>query len=180
MTETALIQGLRDQAPAAQKRLYDHYGPRFFALCRRYLRRREDAEEALVSGLYKIITSIDRYEGKGSFEGWMRRVVVNEALMLLRKAQPLDFPGEVAEHQLGVDQFSIDAELSARDILELLDQLPTGYRTVFNLYVLEGFKHQEIADLLGISVNTSKSQLLLAKEKLKTLLIKKGYGPTLY
>jgi RNA polymerase sigma factor (sigma-70 family) len=90
----------------------------------------------------------------------------------LRKRQPLVFPGDDLQLSEREDGFSIEASLSARDILNLLDQLPNGYRTVFNLYVLEGFKHQEIADTLGISINTSKSQLILAKEKLQQLVIK--------
>lgn len=176
MNETTLLQRLKEQDPAAQKWLYDRYSPMLFAVCRRYLRSREDAEEALVSGFFKVFSQIESYSGMGSFEGWMRRIVVNEALMMLRRNQPLIFPGD--DSKLNYDQtdgFSIEAELSAREILELLDQLPTGYRTVFNLYVIEGFKHQEIADMLGVSINTSKSQLILAKEKLRNLLKTKGY-----
>ncbi len=176
MTEAQLLQRLAAQDPAAQKQLYDRYSPLLFAVCRRYLRSREDAEEALVSGLYKVFSQIESFSGAGSFEGWMRRIVVNEALMMLRKSQPLVFPGDDAKlNYEQADSFSVEAELSAREILELLDQLPNGYRTVFNLYVLEGFKHQEIADMLGISINTSKSQLILAKEKLRNLLKAKGY-----
>jgi RNA polymerase sigma factor (sigma-70 family) len=175
LTETTLIERLRQQDPAAQKWLYDRYSPLLFSVCRRYLRRREDAEEALVSGMFKVFSQIHSYAGSGSFEGWMRRIVVNEALMMLRRVQPLTFPPDEARITDQPDGFSIEAELSARDILELLDQLATGYRTVFNLYVLEGFKHQEIADMLGISINTSKSQLILAKEKLKGMLKAKGY-----
>ena len=146
-----------------------------FAVCRRYLRSREDAEEALVSGLFKVFSQIESYAGAGSFEGWMRRIVVNESLMMLRKTQNLVFPGDDSKlNYEQADTFSIEAELSAREILELLDQLPTGYRTVFNLYVLEGFKHHEIAETLGISINTSKSQLILAKEKLRNLMRIKG------
>lgn len=165
------IDRLRQQDPTAQKQLYDRLSPVMFSVCRRYLRSREDAEEALVSGFFKVFSQIDSFGNQGSFEGWVRRIVVNEALMMLRKNQPLTFPGD--EHFTLHDQadgFSIEAELSAREILSLLDQLPTGYRTVFNLYVLEGFKHQEIGDMLGISINTSKSQLILAKEKLKNLI----------
>ena len=174
MTQHILIERLKEQDPAAQKWLYDHYSPVMFAVCRRYLRAREDAEEALVSGFYKVFAQINSFSGLGSFEGWMRRIMVNEALMRLRRTQPLVFPGDQFQPADQEDGFSIEADISAREILELLDQLPNGYRTVFNLYVLEGFKHQEIADMLGISINTSKSQLILAKEKLKTLLVKKG------
>lgn len=175
MTEQTLIQQLKYQDPAAQKWLYDRYSPVMFAVCRRYLKSREDAEEALVSGFFKVFANIDSFAGAGSFEGWVRRIMVNEALMHLRKTQPLVFPGDdfqALQHQ--EDTFSIEAEMSAREIMSLLDELPNGYRTVFNLYVIEGYKHQEIADLLGISINTSKSQLILAKEKMKHLVKTKG------
>lgn len=175
MVTTSLIERLRTQDPAAQRWLYDQYSPMMFSVAKRYLRRREDAEEALVSGFYKVFSQIDSYSGQGNFEGWMRRILVNEALMMLRKNQLLTFPGDFSPENEQPDAYSIEAELSARDILELLDQLPTGYRTVFNMYVIEGYKHQEIGDMLGISINTSKSQLILAKEKLKQLLKIKGY-----
>ncbi len=148
-----------------------------FSVCRRYLRSREDAEEALVSGFYKTFANMESYSGNGSFEGWIRRIMVNEALMKLRKSQPLVFPGDSFEPPDTEDGFSIEADISAREIMALLDELPPGYRTVFNLYVLEGFKHHEIAETLQISINTSKSQLLLAKEKLRKLLLTKGYEP---
>lgn len=174
MPEHQLIELLRMQDRTAQKRLYDRYSPLFFSVCRRYLQRREDAEEALVSGFFKIFDQIDRFEGAGSFEGWMRRIMVNEALMLLRKREPLVFPGDAFTPPDTADSFNIEADISVREILQLIEELPAGYRTVFNLYVLEGMKHQEIADMLGISINTSKSQLILAKEKMRKLLVLKG------
>ncbi|MBU6341506.1 MAG: sigma-70 family RNA polymerase sigma factor [Bacteroidetes bacterium] len=175
MSEQDLLERLRAQDRSAQKLIYERYAALMFSVCRRYLKSREDAEDALVSGMYKVFTLIDTYTGAGSFEGWIRRVMVNEALMKLRKNQPLVFPGDDGLLPESSDSFSIEAEISAREILELLDQLPNGYRTVFNLYVLEGMKHHEIAEMLGISINTSKSQLLLAKEKLRSLLKKKGF-----
>lgn len=174
LSETELLERLKAQDRSAQKWLYDRYAPLMFSVCRRYLRSREDAEEALVSGLFKVFAQIDSFSGAGSFEGWIRRIVVNEALMKLRRGNHLIFPGDDLKYAETADSFSIEAELSAREILDLLDQLPTGYRTVFNLYVLEGYKHHEIADALGISINTSKSQLILAKEKLRNLLKTKG------
>ncbi|MBK8554951.1 MAG: sigma-70 family RNA polymerase sigma factor [Lewinellaceae bacterium] len=174
MKETRLIEQLRKQDPAAQKWLYDRYAPVMFSVCRRYLWAREDAEEALVSGFYKVFSQIHSFQQTGPVEAWMRRIMVNEALMMLRKRQPLVFPGDELQAYEGSDQYSVDADISARDILEVLKELPNGYRTIFNLYVLEGYKHQEIADLLGISINTSKSQLILAKEKMKQLLKAKG------
>lgn len=175
MIDEALLDALRAQDSRAQKRLYERYSPLLYSVCRRYLKAPEDAEEALISGFYKIFAEVDSYNGNGSFEGWMRRIAANEALMLLRKRRDLVFPGDERMPPESTDDFSIEADLSAREILQMLDQLPDGYRTVFNLYVLEGFKHREIADLLGISLNTSKSQLALAKERLRQLLIAKGY-----
>lgn len=174
MTEQSLIERLIEQDRAAQKWLYDRYSPVMFAVCRRYLSSREDAEEALVSGFYKVFAQIETYTGAGSFEGWIRRIMVNESLMQLRRMHPLVFPGDDFQPADQEDRFSIEANISAREILDLLDQLPHGYRTVFNLYVIEGYKHHEIADLLGISINTSKSQLILAKEKMRKLLKAKG------
>ncbi len=175
MTNDELLLRLREQDRAAQKWLYERYSPLMFSVCKRYLRSREDAEEALVSGFYKVFSQIESYTGAGSFEGWIRRIMVNECLMALRRNQPLSFPGDEANIADQADGFNIEADISAREILELLDHLPPGYRTVFNLYVLEGFKHIEIAEALGISINTSKSQLILAKEKLRNLLKTKGY-----
>ncbi|MBL7825384.1 MAG: RNA polymerase sigma factor [Saprospiraceae bacterium] len=170
-----IIKRLREQDRTAQKQLYERYSPLMFSVCRRYLRSREDAEEALISGFFKVYAQIDGFSNLGSFEGWMRRIMVNECLMILRRSQPLVFPGEEHHFPEQPDSFSIEADISAREIMELLEQLPPGYRTVFNLYVLEGFKHHEIAETLGISINTSKSQLVLAKEKLRNLLKIKGY-----
>ncbi|MFN4256465.1 MAG: RNA polymerase sigma factor [Saprospiraceae bacterium] len=170
MAERDLIERCLAGERTAQKVFYERYSPLMFSVCRRYLRKREDAEEALVNGLFKALTNLHSYQFAGSFEGWVRKIVVNEALMLLRKTQPLVFPGDEFQIPDQPDSFNIEADISAREILELLDQLPNGYRTVFNLYVLEGFKHHEIAEQLGISINTSKSQLILAREKLKNLV----------
>lgn len=175
--DPSLLARLRAQDPVTQRWLYDRYSPLLFSVCRRYLQSREDAEEALVSGMFKIFSQIDSFGEQGSFEGWMRRIVANEALMMLRKSQLLTFPGDdsAALNREEPDAFSIEADISAREILALLEELPPGYRTVFNLYVLEGFKHHEIADMLGVSINTSKSQLILAKDRLRNLLKAKGF-----
>ena len=175
MATEELLLRLRDQDRTAQKWLYERYSPLMFSVCKRYLRSREDAEEALVSGFFKVFSQVESYSGTGSFEGWVRRIMINECLMTLRKNQPLIFPGDEANIPDQTDGFNIESDISVREIIELLDQLPPGYRTVFNLYVLEGFKHIEIAETLGISINTSKSQLILAKGKLRNLMKTKGY-----
>ncbi len=168
MTEQDIIQGCKKQKRKAQKALYDRYAPILFGLCKRYVSNRQDAEDVLVEGMYKIMVKIDQYSGQGSFEGWMKRIMVNEALMFLRKKQVFTVDIEKADHKSS-QMISVEDELAEKDILNLLDQLPAGYRTVFNLYVIEGYKHREIAELLGISINTSKSQLILAKKKLRSL-----------
>ena len=172
MTEQELIAGCKAQDRKAQKRLYDVYAPKMLGVCRRYVGSREDAEDVLVEGLYKVMDRIEQYGGGGSFEGWIRRIMVNESLMFLRKQRILVIELETEmnslEHSAPV---TIEHELAVADILKLLERLPIGYRTVFNLYVIEGYKHIEIADLLGISIHTSKSQLVLAKERMRKIIV---------
>lgn len=174
MTENEIIQGCKNQSRSAQKALYDHFSPVMFGVCKRYCKNREDAEDVLVNGLFKAINNIHQFSEQGSFEGWIRRIVVNEALMFLRKRRKITI--EIEEYHVnGSTGSTIEDELAAQDILELLEQLPIGYRTVFNMYVLDGLKHREIAEALGISINTSKSQLILAKKRMQDLLAKRAY-----
>lgn len=140
-----------------------------FGVLKRYIRNREDAEDVLVEAFFKVLTKLDHFRGDGSFEGWIRRIVVNEALMFLRKQHNFNMTLELTDFDMPTTTNVMD-DLAAQDILKLLDQLPTGYRTIFNLYILEGYKHREIAELLGISINTSKSQLILAKKRLGALV----------
>ena len=166
------IKALGDGDRKMQKWLYDHYAPLFFAICRRYVRNYEDAEDILVEGMFKIFMNVNQYKFKGSFEGWMRRIIVNECLMHLRKNTNFNFVFDLSKIDLA-SQMNIESELYYKDLLIALDHLPPGYRTVFNLYVIEGYKHREIAELLGISINTSKSQLIQAKKRMKQILKKK-------
>ena len=170
MTEEELIAACRREDPKAQQMLYDRYSPKMFGVCKRYMKTLEDAEDVLVEAFFKVLTNIGQFGGKGSFEGWIRRIVVNEALMFLRKRHNFNLRLELKDIDVPTSA-TIQQELAAQDILNLLDQLPTGYRTVFNLYVLEGYKHREIGDMLGISINTSKSQLILAKKRMQQLLV---------
>ena len=139
----------------------------------RYLRSREDREDVLIEAFFKVFDKLDKFRGEGSFEGWIRRIVVNEALMFLRKQHDFNRHLEISDLDHPVAEVVFN-RLATQDILQLMDELPTGYRTVFNLYVIEGYKHREIADLLGISINTSKSQLILARKRMQELLEKNG------
>ena len=173
VTEKELINGVRKGNRQAQQALYEKYSPVLFGLCRRYVKSYEDAEDVMVEGFYKIMSKIDQYTGKGNFEGWMKRIMVNESLMHIRKRHNLNMTVEIADYDMQKDP-TIEQDLAAQDILDLLDKLPTGYRTVFNLYVIEGYKHREIAEILKISINTSKSQLILAKKRMKEMVEELG------
>ena len=115
----------------------------------------------MIEGFYKIFSNIRQFDGRGSFEGWMKKIMVNEALMWIRKKK---WP--IPQEDMDLQNF----ELRGSEVIPLLDQLPVGYKTVFNLFVMEEYKHREIADMLGISINTSKSQLILAKKRLKEIV----------
>ncbi|MCB0650262.1 MAG: sigma-70 family RNA polymerase sigma factor [Saprospiraceae bacterium] len=174
MTEQQLIAAVKNGKRKAQKLLFDRYSPQMLGVAKRYVKVTEDAEDVLVSAFFKVMTNLEQFQGTGSFEGWIRRIVVNEALMLLRKRHNFNLTLEAENFDIQTDM-TVEEDLAAQDLLQFLEQLPDGYRTVFNLYVLEGFKHREIADQLGISINTSKSQLILAKKRLKDILEKANY-----
>ena len=169
MNEKELIAACQAQDRKAQKLLYDRYSPQMFGVCKRYVKSHEDAEDVLIDAFFKVLTNLGQYKGTGSFEGWIRRIVVNEALMFLRKRHNFNMMVEIGDWDKPTT-VTVEDELAAQDILGLMEYLPTGYRTIFNLYVLEGFKHREIAEMLNISINTSKSQLILAKKRLQSLL----------
>ena len=139
-------------------------------VCRRYVKNLEEAEDIMVEGFYKVLTKINMYSGEGSFEGWIRRIMINESLMHLRKVNHFRFTEEIDANIDLPEEPTIVEEIAAQEIIDLLDELPNGYRTVFNLYVVEGYKHREIAEELGISINTSKSQLILAKKRMEKLV----------
>ena len=168
-TEADLIAACVRGEHRAQRQLYDQLAGLMLTVCRRYLKRREDAEEALLLGFAKMFRALPNYRFEGSFEGWVRRIMVNEALMQLRQREMMtvSFEDFGQPENLATTPATADTQLQAEDLLHLLATLPAGYRTVFNLYALEGYGHQEIADLLGISEGTSKSQLSKARAMLQ-------------
>jgi len=172
LTEQELIERCKRNDRLAQKALYEKFSSKMFGVCRRYVKTTENTEEVLLMAFCKVFKKLDTFSGDGSFEGWIRRIMVNESLMFLRKKYRFSEHADVTEIPVKAVEVSIEDELAAQDILNLLEQLPTGYRTVFNLYVIEGYKHREIAEQLGISINTSKSQLILAKKKLRGMIKK--------
>jgi len=172
-SEANIVERCKKQDKAAQQALYDKYAGLFYSIALRYLKQADEAEDVLIEGFYRIFSKIDQYKGKGSFEGWMKRIIVNEALMKIRKNVNLNLHVDLEKaYQIKTKAVALD-QLQYDELLKLINELPLGYKTVFNLYVIEGYKHREIADILGISINTSKSQLILAKKKLQTLYKKK-------
>lgn len=172
-TEAYIIDKCKNQERSGQKALYDKYAPLFFSICLRYIKEKTAAEDLLMESFYRIFSKIGQYKAQGSFEGWMKRIVVNECLMYLRKNNNMNLHLDLDKAKVIPENPTIIDDLSYQEILDLLDLLPNGYRTIFNLYIIEGYKHREIAEQLGISINTSKSQLILAKKKLRELYKKK-------
>lgn len=166
MSLKELLAGCKQQDRKSQEKLYHEFSGKFFTLCLKYSTDYEQAKDNLQEGFIKIFTNISQYKGKGTFEGWMTRIMINTALkgyhknastLLSINEEILEEPEvEIEENELPVDF-----------LIQIIQELPERYRLVFNLYVMDGYSHQEIADLLNISVGTSKSNLARARIKLK-------------
>ncbi len=142
-----------------------------FAVCRRYVQEVHEAEDVLVTGFTKVFQKIDQFKAEGSFEGWIRRIMVNQALTHIRKNKSMYLEVEIEKAEREPDYNQLQNKLEVEDLQKLIDRLPTGYKTVFNLYAIEGYSHREIAEQLDISENTSKSQLSRARVHLQKLLV---------
>ncbi len=159
-----LIEACKKGDRSAQKVLYDRLAPRMFPICIRYIGDRIQAEDILQEGFITLFTRLDSYKGDGSFEGWARRIFVTTALMDLRKKDALKMSDELeAVRGMKAETTSQIQSLGYKELMELITSLPPGFRTVFNLYALEGFSHKEIGEMLGISESTSRTQLSRAR-----------------
>lgn len=170
-TQEKLIAACRKGDSKAQREIYEKYSPLMFAVCRRYVEQLDAAEDILICGFTKAFQKIDQFKGEGSFEGWIRRIMVNEALSHIRKNKSMYLEVEIEKAEREPDMGLISQQLEVEDLQKLIDRLPSGYRTVFNLYAIEGYSHKEIAERLEISENTSKSQLSRARTHLQKLLV---------
>lgn len=170
ISEEELIKGCRKGDSRAQQLLYERFSSRMYAVCFRYVGNRADAEDVLVTAFTKVFERFSQYRGEGSLEGWIRRVVVNEALTFLRRNRAMFLETDLEEADREPDYHQLADQLEAEDLLRMIGRLPPGYRMVFNLYAIEGYSHQEIAQQLGISENTSKSQLSRARTYLQKML----------
>lgn len=171
LTEKDLVKGCKKGKRQAQKQVYEKFAPKMLVVCMRYMQNQFEAEDALTNAFVKVFEKVSQFKEKGSFEGWIRRIVVNECLNLLRKKRLLYAELNVENVSETMQYNPLDAEYSREDLMCFINQLPTGYKTVFNLYAIEGYSHKEIAEKLNISENTSKSQLSRARNLLQKYLI---------
>ena len=153
-----------------QEILYNRFSSKMYGVCLRYASNAAEAEDILQEGFIKIFKKIDTFRSEGSFEGWVRRIFVNTAIEHFRRRKYLMPVTEKEENTIEGKYISVLDELGAKDIMALVQELSPGYRTVFNMYVVEGYTHKEIADQLGISEGTSKSQLSRAKVILQDMV----------
>lgn len=168
--ESDLLEGCIRGDRKMQRELYNRYAPKMYGVCLRYAGNAEEAEDILQEGFIKVFRKLSSYRGEGSFEGWVRRIFVNTAIEYYRKKTYLQPITEHEEATVEGNALSVLDSLAEKDIINLVQQLSPGYRTVFNMYVVEGYTHKQIADLLGISEGTSKSQLSRAKQILQDMV----------
>jgi RNA polymerase sigma-70 factor (ECF subfamily) len=170
ISESDLIEGCMKGNRQMQYELYERFAPKMFGVCLRYAANTEEAEDILQEGFIKIFKKMGSYRGDGSFEGWIRRIFVNTAIEQFRKKTYLQPITEQEESTIEGKYISVLDHLAEKDIIQLIQKLSPGYRTVFNMYVIEGYTHKQIAEALGISEGTSKSQLSRAKLILQDLV----------
>ena len=174
MTDIELIKGCIKDDALCQKSLFNRYASTLLGVCMRYARSKEDAEDILQDAFIKIFKKIQQFKGDGSFEGWMKRVVVNTALKKYTVSRySKEFSVDEVKDTVLPDSNDVPAfnHLTEKDLLLLIHNLPDGYRIIFNLYVIEGFQHDEIANMLGIQPGTSRSQLVKARQMLQREII---------
>lgn len=164
--ETKIIQLAVENNRQAQQQIYSKFSSKMLSVCRQYIKDIQLAEDVMITAFMKVFTNLKNFEHKGSFEGWIRRIMVNECISYIRVQKKVKF----AEDEFFIEESfnEIDSQFTVEQIQFLIDALPDGYKMVFNLYAIEGYKHNEIAKMLGINEGTSKSQLSHARKMLQT------------
>jgi RNA polymerase sigma factor (sigma-70 family) len=174
MMEQTLIAGCLQNDAAAQKELYNHYSSKMLSVCYRFAHNREDAEDMLQEGFIKVFTQMHTFQNKGAFEGWIRRIIVHTCINFLKKHKKFADSVELDyANTINVKEESLPSLMQAKQIVEAIRLLPIGYRTVLNLYAIEGYSHKEIGEMLDIQESTSRSQFTRAKVLLEQVLVKK-------
>lgn len=166
-SENDLIKGCIEKDPVMQRLLYERFSSKMYGVCLRYAENTEDANDVMQEGFIKVYQNIGKFRSEGSFEGWIRRIFIHTSIEHYRKKIKLFNVTEVTENTIEDDKLNILDSLAANDILKIVAELTPGYRAVFNMHVVEGYSHKEIAQILDITEGTSKSQLARAKAVLK-------------
>jgi RNA polymerase sigma-70 factor (ECF subfamily) len=178
MTDDELVRRCVKGDPIAQKALYQQFARKMMSICMRYANDRDQAKDMLQDGFVKVFQKIEHYRGEGPLGGWIARTMVNTALDHIRRNKPYDHSVDLTEAEhLHQEDATVLASMSTEELMGLIQALPPGYRTVFNLFAIEGYPHKEIAEMLGISENTSKSQFMKARAYLRKLLPKEAAAP---
>jgi RNA polymerase sigma factor (sigma-70 family) len=170
ITDSDLIKGCLENDRRMQQELYNRFAPKMYGVCLRYTGNGDDAQDVLQDGFVKVFRKLDSFRSEGSFEGWIRRVFVNTAIEHVMRKHYMQPVTEREENTLESKTLTALDGLSEKDILKLVQQLAPGYRAVFNLYVVEGYSHKEIGEMLDITEGTSKSQLSRAKVILQEMI----------
>lgn len=174
MTEELILAGCLENNAASQDALYLRYSPRMLGVCYRFAKNREDAEDMLQEGFIKVFSQIHQYRNEGALEGWIRRIIVHTCINVLKKNKKFSDCVDIAHAGgIGIREESIPSIMQAKEVVECIRLLPLGYRTVLNLYAIEGYSHKEIAGVLDIEESTSRSQYTRAKSMLEEILIRK-------
>ena len=174
MTEEAILQGCIKNNQSAQKALYQKYSAKMLVVCYRYAHNREDAEDMLQEGFIKIFYQIHTFENRGALEGWIRRIIVHTCINHLKKNKRFNESVDLIHaSSMQVREESIPSIIQAKEVVECIRLLPLGYRTVLNLYAIEGYSHREISNMLDIEESTSRSQYTRAKAMLEDILTRK-------
>jgi len=174
MTEELMLAGCIRNNATAQEALYNRFSPRMLGVCYRFAKNREDAEDMLQEGFIKVFTQIHQYRNEGALEGWIRRIIVHTCINILKKNKKFSESVDIIHaNSIHIKEEMIPSIMQAKQVVECIRSLPIGYRTVLNLYAIEGYSHKEIADMLDIEESTSRSQYTRAKAMLEDILIKK-------
>jgi RNA polymerase sigma-70 factor (ECF subfamily) len=175
MTEELMLTGCLQNNAASQEALYNRFSPRMLGVCYRFAKNREDAEDMLQEGFIKVFSQIHQYRNEGALEGWIRRIIVHTCINSLKKNKKFSDSVDIAYAiNLSTRPESIPSIVQAKEIVECIRTLPLGYRTVLNLYAIEGYSHKEISLLLDIEESTSRSQYTRAKAMLEDILVRKN------
>lgn len=171
MTDEEIVEGCIKQNAIAQKQLYDKFAKKMMGVCLRYCDNKYEGEDVLQNGFISVFENIKSYKGTGSLEGWVRRIIINTALTNIRRTKNLKYNVEIESVEYGIMDTNYSADnFAVKELLKIIQTLPVGFRTVFNLHAIEGYSHKEIGEMMGITEGTSKSQFSRAKAHLQKII----------